>query len=48
MPRLASVYDVVLVQVVDGFENLLDGLRSILLRELALLANTIEQLSASS
>lgn len=37
----------VLVEVVDGAENLSDTLRRVLLRELALFADTIEQLSTS-
>lgn len=45
---LTAVDDVVLVQVVDGAEYLLDCLRGILLSELALLANSIEQLAACS
>lgn len=40
--------DVVLVQIVDGLKDLFDGLRRILFRELSLLANTVEKLSASS
>jgi hypothetical protein len=39
--------DVVLVEIVDGSQDLLDGLRGVLLGELALFANTIEELSAS-
>ncbi len=42
----ASVYHIVLVQVVHGPENLLDRLRGVFLREFALLADSIEQLSA--
>ncbi len=38
--------DVVLVQIVDGFHDLPDGLRGILLGEPALLGNSVEQLSA--
>ena len=34
------------VQVVDRIQNLLDGLRGVLLRELALLADPVEQLAA--
>lgn len=37
-----SVDDVVVVEVVDGFEDLADGLGGIFLCELALLANPIE------
>lgn len=40
--------DVVLVEVVDGVENLLDGLGGILLGELALVADSIEQFAAGS
>jgi hypothetical protein len=39
--------DIVLVQIVDCLQNLLDGLRAILLGELALLADSVEQLSSS-
>jgi hypothetical protein len=39
------VDDVVLVEVVDGLEDLADGLRGILLSELALLADPVEQLA---
>ena len=42
-----SVDNVSLVQVVDGIENLANGLRSILLRELAVFTNAIEQLTTS-
>lgn len=42
------MYNIVYVKVVDCTENLLDGLRRILFCELALLANAIEQLAASS
>ncbi len=35
------------MEVVDGVKDLLDGLRSILLRELALLADAVEKLAAS-
>lgn len=38
--------DVVLVEVVDGLEDLANGLRGILLGELALFANSVEQLAA--
>ena len=38
--------NLIFVQVVDGAEHLPDGLRSILLRELALLADTVKQLTA--
>lgn len=40
-----SVDNVPLVQVVHSIENLSNGLRSILLRELAVFANSVEQLS---
>jgi hypothetical protein len=43
---LASVNYVVPMQVVDGAQDLLDGLRGILLCELSLLANPVEQLSS--
>ena len=36
------------MQVIDRLENLANGLRRILLRELAVIANSIEQLSTSS
>ncbi len=39
------MYHIVLVQVVHGPENLLDRLRGVLLREFALLADPVEQLS---
>ena len=39
--------NIVLVQVVDRAQNLLDGLRSVFLGELALVANPVEQLSSS-
>ena len=38
---------VVVVEVVYGFKDLLDGLGSILLRELSVLADPVEQLAAS-
>lgn len=38
--------DIVLVQVVDGAENLLDRLGSILFSEFPLFADTIEKLAA--
>jgi hypothetical protein len=34
--------DIVLVQVIDRFQDLLNGLRPVLLSELALLANSVE------
>lgn len=37
--------DSVLVEIINGSENLLDGLRGILLGELPLFADTVEQLS---
>lgn len=43
-----AVNDVVLVQVVDGAEDLFYCLRGILLGELSLVADTIEQLATSS
>lgn len=42
-----AMNDIVLVQVIDSAEHLLDSLRSILLGKLALLRNSIEQLSSS-
>jgi hypothetical protein len=36
------------MQVIDSFENLLDRLRCVLLRELALVANPVEQLASCS
>lgn len=38
--------NIVLVQIIHGAKDLLDGLRSILLGELALLRDSIEQLSS--
>ena len=43
---LTTVDDVVLVQIIDGFHNLPDGLGGILLGEPALLGDSVEQLSA--
>jgi DNA-directed RNA polymerase alpha subunit len=43
-----SVDNVALVQVVYGIEYLANGLRRILLSELAILANAVEQLAANS
>lgn len=37
--------NLVLVQIVNGIEHLLDGLRSILFGEFSLLADTIEKLT---
>lgn len=45
--KITSVNNIVLMQVVDGTENLLDSLRGVLLGEFALFANPIEQLSSS-
>jgi hypothetical protein len=42
------VNDLAFVQVVDCFEHLLDGLRGVLLGELALVADPVEELSTSS
>lgn len=42
-----SVDNVSLVQIVDSVKNLSDGLRSILLSELAVLANSVKQLTTS-
>lgn len=41
-----SVDHVVVVEVVDGVEHLLYGLRGILFRELALIADTVKELAA--
>lgn len=38
--------DILAVKIVDGTQDLLDGLRGILLREFSLFADTVEQLSA--
>jgi hypothetical protein len=38
--------DIVLVQVVDGAQDLLEGLGGVLLGELAALADAVEQLAA--
>lgn len=40
--------NIIAVKVVDGTQNLLNGLGGVLLGELPLLANAIEQLAASS
>ena len=45
---LTSVNDVALVQVVHSFKHLANGLRRILLSELAILADAVEQLATSS
>lgn len=45
---LTSMNNVVLVKVVYGAEDLLDCLRGILFRELALFTNSIEELAALS
>ena len=37
--------NVVVVQIIDGFQHLSNGLGSVLLRELALFADTVEQLA---
>jgi hypothetical protein len=42
------MHDIMLVQVVDGLKDLLDGLRSVFLSELAPLAYTVKQLSTGS
>lgn len=42
-----SVYYVPVVEVADGVEDLPDGLRSVLLCELALFADAIEKFTAS-
>ena len=39
--------DVALVQIVHGIKHLANGLRRILLSELAILADTVEQLATS-
>jgi hypothetical protein len=41
-----SVNDVPLMEIVDGFQHLFDGLRRILFRELALVTDPVEQLSS--
>lgn len=46
MPWRTSVNHVVLVQIVDGSEDLLDGLRGILFCEFPLVANAIEELAS--
>lgn len=47
-PPRTAVHHIVVVQIVDGVEDLANGLGGILLRELPLLADTIKQLSARS
>jgi hypothetical protein len=42
------VHDILAVKVINSSEDLFDSLRSILLGELALLADTIEQFPTSS
>ena len=44
---LTAMDDIVLMQVVDGFQDLSYGCRSVLFGEAALFADAIEQLSAS-
>lgn len=43
---LTPMDDVVLVEVVDGTQDLLDGLRSILFRKFSLLADPVEELAS--
>jgi hypothetical protein len=43
---LTSMYNVLVVEVVDRFEDLLDCLRSILLCKFSLVANPVEELAA--
>lgn len=47
MPEHTSMNDVLVVEIVYRFENLLDSLRSILFGELALVADPIEELTTS-
>jgi hypothetical protein len=47
MAELTSVDDVILVEIIDRFKDLPDGLGSVLLGEFALLTNAVEQLSTS-
>jgi hypothetical protein len=42
---LTAMDNIVLVQVIDRFQNLFNGLRTVLFGELALLADSVEQLS---
>lgn len=39
--------DIIVMKIVDGLKDLSNGLRGILLGELSILADSIEQLSAS-
>lgn len=43
-----SMDDIVIVKVIDSRKNLADGLRGVLLRKLAVLADPIKQFSTSS
>ena len=43
---LTAMNDVVLVEVVDGAQDLLDGLRSILFGEFSLFADSVEELAS--
>jgi len=47
MDGLTPVDDIVLMQIVDGTQDLLNSLRCVFLGEFALLANPVEQLSSS-
>lgn len=42
-----SVNNVSVVQVIDSIKHLADGLRSVFLSELAIIANPVKQLAAS-
>jgi hypothetical protein len=44
---LTAMDNIVLVQVIDRLQNLFNSLRTVLFGELALLANSVEQLSTS-
>lgn len=44
---LTAMDDVVLMQIVDGFQDLSYGCRSVLFGEAALFADAVEQLSTS-
>lgn len=48
MGKQTSVDNVPLMEIVDRIQDLPDGLRGVLLRELAILADPVEQLSTSS
>jgi hypothetical protein len=46
LEKRTSVDNVLLVEIVDGIQYLTDGLRRVFLRELAVVANPVEQLAA--